>query len=234
MYSFYGVPWEIFRTDKILDSTTRPVTLFAKAGSLPGYYSYAIAIPEYDLAVTIMIAGDRMVLSSVLSATVDPLIKVAENLANANLQSTYAGRYTASACKNCGNPDPSVNSSITLASSAEQGLFIKEWISNGTDFLAFLGPLAIKFSGQNETIYFQVVPTFQLRGNEQAEVWRFVAVLVNEPDQPTWNDFCTTDVDPILYAGVPLNEIIFSSSSMSNRQMEEVELSGFRIRLGRE
>lgn len=44
--SYYGMPWETFRTDKILDAG-RTVTFFTKGGGLPGYSTLILVVPQY-------------------------------------------------------------------------------------------------------------------------------------------------------------------------------------------
>lgn len=51
--SFYGMPWEIFRTDRMLRDSRRPVTFVTKSGGLDGYYSQILLMPEYGLGLTI-------------------------------------------------------------------------------------------------------------------------------------------------------------------------------------
>lgn len=56
MGSFYGMPWEIYRTDKILlpddnaggsgeTPRARTVTFFTKGGGLPGYRTLILLVP---------------------------------------------------------------------------------------------------------------------------------------------------------------------------------------------
>lgn len=57
------MPWEIFRTEKILPSTRRPVTFFTKSGGYDGYTSLVIVLPEHDIGITILVADNTDFLS---------------------------------------------------------------------------------------------------------------------------------------------------------------------------
>ncbi|CAN9296436.1 unnamed protein product [Alternaria alternata] len=60
--SFYGMPWEIFTTDRIL----------------PRLQSH---IPEYDLGITILIAGPNKIFAKIQSIVLTTMIQVAEKIA---------------------------------------------------------------------------------------------------------------------------------------------------------
>lgn len=91
--SFYGVPWEIFRTSKILPNTQRPVTFVTKSGGEPAYFSIIIIAPDYDLGVTILVGGNAKLLEKLRELVTIPLIRAAENVAVLELQRRYAGTY---------------------------------------------------------------------------------------------------------------------------------------------
>lgn len=94
--SFYGMPWEIFRTDKILRTTQRPVTFVTKSGGLAGYYSIIIMVPEYNLGITILVAGSSKALSQVRELVTIPLLRAADGLAFKQVDREYRGEYSKS------------------------------------------------------------------------------------------------------------------------------------------
>jgi len=47
-----------------------------------------------------------------------------------------------------------------------------------------------------------------------------------------WDGFCITNVDLMMYDGLPLNEAVFYEGK--DGRVEEVELTAFRVRLKRQ
>ena len=93
MNSFFGMPWEIFRTGKILPNTRRPVTFVTKSGGQPGYFSIIIIAPDYDLGITILVGGNSRLLEKLRELVTVPLIRAVEDLAFNEMQKKYAGSY---------------------------------------------------------------------------------------------------------------------------------------------
>jgi len=94
MGSFYGMPWEIFRTDKILHHSKRPITFVTKGGGLPGYFSIIMMVAEYDLGITILVAGEQKGLSKIRDLVTVPLMRAADDIAFAHLNEQYGGTYS--------------------------------------------------------------------------------------------------------------------------------------------
>lgn len=236
-HSLLGYPWEIFRTTSILPDNNRPITFNTKGGGLTGYYSYSIVVPVYDLAVFMIVGGDSTALAAlneIFHAVLNPLVLGAESVAQSNLNQTYAGQYTSSI--------PGLNSSIVFSQSATQSLYISSWISNTTDVLSVFVPLVAQQAGTATDIFFQLVPTFETRTFSNAssvgEVWRFINVLndYGESENATtmWDDYCVGNFDPLSYAGLPLNEVVFwKSGNGTGAAMESVELSAFQVTLNK-
>ncbi|KAF2855333.1 beta-lactamase/transpeptidase-like protein [Plenodomus tracheiphilus IPT5] len=215
--SFYGLPWEVFQTDRILAASQRTVQFVTKGGGLPGYTSIIMTIPEYDLGLTILVAGPSGIFNTIRETVTVALVRAAEAIAIRQLEERYAGTYTSG--------DVSLNSSITLVADS-RGLVISSLISNGTDL--FTTELAR--SGTPEKWYAALVPTLLFHDSEKqrGEEWRFVvAEERGAAAGAVWDDFCLEDLDGPIYAGVPLNEVIFWGDG-------KVELPGFRITLSRE
>jgi hypothetical protein len=227
-HSLLGMPWEIFRTTEILNQTNRPVTFVTKGGGLTGSYSYSVLLPDYDLAITMLVSGELDALNAVLDAVTIPLVRGAEDAAQKSLRQTYAGTYQAQ----------HLNSSIAISQSAAKSLHVTHWISNGTDVLPPLTEFVAGQAGQGNTVYYQLVPTqiSRRRGGRVGEVWRFYNVLdttAGSEASELWSDYCVANFDPIQYAGKPLNEVVFWKDGRDGEVME-VELTAFKAVLERE
>ncbi|CAG8026778.1 unnamed protein product [Penicillium salamii] len=231
-HSLLGYPWEIFRTTDILPNTKRPVTFYTKGGGLTGYYSYSIIIPQYNIVLFMAVAGDLTTLNTIFTQILNPLVIAAEAEAMSQLKDTYAGVYESA--------KKSLNSSITLTQTDPRALHITSWISNSTDVLASLIPLVAAKAGTSGDMYLQLQPTFEKKHRDGlvGEVWRFINVI-DDYDFPTnattvWNDYCVSNVDPLSYGTVPLNEAVFwRKSTGSNSPVTDVTLSAFRFDLKR-
>jgi hypothetical protein len=209
--TFYGMPWEILRSDTILQHSKRPVTIISKSGALPGYTSQIFLLPEYNLGVTILVAGDATLLDRLQTIMLTHLIQAAEAAVW-----NYIGRvYTTT------NPllpmNPSLNSSLFLTSSPENGLTMKTFISNSTDILGFVIP---KFLVPDLGVHAipwraQLVPTmlFKNESSQTGEIWRMVIVRERKRGDAEsgelFGEFCLTDIDTLSYGGLPLNEVVF-------------------------
>ena len=218
--SFYGMPWEIFQTDRILKDSQRTVRFITKSGGLPGYTSIIMTLPEYDLGITILLAGKPAFFSTIRETVTVALVRAAEELAIRQLKKHYAGTYISA--------DSSLNSTMTLVADA-RGLVIKEWISNSTDILksGFIRMVA------PEHWYAQLVPTLLYRNEQEqkGEEWRMLITAERgESVGEVWDDFCITDMDSPLYANVPLNEAIFWDGKEGDG-IKKLELAAFRSNL---
>lgn len=220
--SFYGMPWEIFRTNKILNSPERPATFVTKGGGLPGYTTVIMIVPEYELGITLFTAGNTTLLSQMQEIITVPLIQAADRVARRQLQDTYTGFYTAS----------QLNSSIALSYSTNHGLEITRWISNATDMLAVISSLS---QLDREKLHVQIIPTLLFRDQEhlKGELWRFTPLQDRPDSRHVWDDFCESNVDLLMYAGKPLNEMAFWDKDERGRY-GTVELTAFRISLTRD
>jgi len=202
MGSFYGMPFEIFRADRILKETRRPVTFVTKSGGLLGYSSRVYVLPEYGLGITVLVGGDAGLLSEIQEIVTVGLVRAAEQAVWKDVGRMYDGLYTST--------DLSLNSSMKLSSSPSSGLVIESFISNGTDALQkVIGPYFVDSSRPWRA---QLMPTLLFKDEtaQQGEIWRIRGVYErSSEDRGVWGDFCTTDVDVNLYAGLPISEVVF-------------------------
>ncbi|KAF2280537.1 beta-lactamase family protein [Westerdykella ornata] len=226
MNSFYGIPWEIFRTDRILEGSRRAVRFITKGGALPGYFSTIMTVPEYDLGITILVAGQSKLVFKLRDLVTTTVVRAAEAIAIRQLQDRYVGRYTPS--------DSSLNTSFALVADA-RGLVVTEFMSNSTDVLKVTLPRLIQGEDKDVPWYAQLVPTLLYRDEaaQAGEKWRIVATQERvEGNGNVWDDFCSTDYGVANYAGKPLNEVILWSGDSG--VVERIDLPAFKAKLVRE
>jgi len=220
--SFYGMPWEIYQTDRIFEQSKRTVRFVTKSGGLPGYTSIIITVPEYDLGITILVAGPNAILSKIMDIVPVKIVQTAEKLAIQQMRNRYAGTYSAS--------DPEVNSTATLKADY-RGLVVTTFVSNGT--VVFEAPITKDVT--NSPRYAQLSPTLLYRNEEeqQGEEWR--ALIFEERAEglgSIWDDFCVEDWEMSSYAGIPLNTAVFWDEQKDGH-FETLELPAFRVNLTR-
>ena len=254
LYSFYGMPWETFRTDRLLPHTTRPVTFFTKGGGVPGYTTQLNLAPEYDLVFTILTAGSTELINELLEAVTVPTIRAAEEIAGKTLMRDYVGHYAFSSIVEATTTSPpfanpahqqplstftdasELNSSATFTYHPTTGLTLTSFISNSTDVFTSLFSVAPGFSSPNTRI--QLIPTllFVDEENQKGEKWRALITPSRKTgaQRGVWDDFCIADVDVSMYDGRGLNEVVFwRDEDGEGREVVEVEMRAFRVRLRR-
>lgn len=208
MQTFYGMPWEILRSDSVLKHSRRPVTIVGKSGGLPGYFSQIFLLPEYDLGVTILVAGNFTLLDQLQEIVLTGLIQAAEAAVWAHVATVYDRDTVAT--------NSSLNSSLSLRSTPEHGLIISKFISNGTDMLADVIPqvLARYLDPKESAWHAQLVPTllYKNESTKQGEIWRLLVVEERTKAKSAYglfDDYCLTDVDTTSYGSFPFNEVVF-------------------------
>jgi len=224
MHSFYGLPWEIFQTDRVLTNSRRTVRFVTKSGGLPGYSSLIVLVPQYDLAFTLLLAGPPDFFHSLMETTTVNMVRAAEELTVSELVDRYAGRFVAA--------DPNLNSSIVLVAD-HRGLVVEQFISNSTDVLQ---SSLMQYLGRPRDLswYMQLVPTqlYRDQSAQKGELWR-MQVTAERPhgERDVWDDYCFTNTESMLYGGIPLNEVVFWKGSSG--LVYDLELAGFRANLTR-
>ncbi|KJY00709.1 beta-lactamase family protein [Zymoseptoria brevis] len=206
MNSFYGMPFEIFRSDRVIEESRRPITFVTKSGGLPGYFTRIIILEEFNLGITILVGGNPKLLDEINELVTVSVVQAAEAAVWSSLAESHTGSFAA--------VETSLNSSLTLTASPSQGLRLTAAISNSTDILNGV------LSGNDDDFassapwHVQLVPTllYKNEATQQGEIWRMLIVHERVDDgkvKPVWDDQCVTDVDQISYAGLPINEIVF-------------------------
>jgi CubicO group peptidase (beta-lactamase class C family) len=219
--SFYGMPWEIFQTDRILKDSKRTVRFVTKSGGLPGYTSIIMTVPEYDLGITILVAGPPTFFENLREIVSVATVRAAEDVAIRQLASRYAGTYSST--------DPDLNSTITLKAD-HRGLVITTFISNGTDLRE--SPIARQQAPGHW--YAQLSPTLLYRDEKklEGEEWAMMIAYEREGLGAIWDDFCTESVEMSMYAGISFGAAVFWDER-GDGKMGTLEMSAFRVNLTR-
>ncbi|KXT10711.1 hypothetical protein AC579_215 [Pseudocercospora musae] len=123
--TFYGMLFEIFRTDEILEKSRRPVTFVTKSGGLPGYYSQMMILEEYGIGITSLVAGEVPLLNELVNIITVELVRAIEVAIWENVRQSYSGSYVST--------ERSLDSSLALDVSSSKGLHLTGFISNDTD-----------------------------------------------------------------------------------------------------
>ncbi|KAF1918162.1 hypothetical protein BDU57DRAFT_537746 [Ampelomyces quisqualis] len=177
-------------------------------------------IPDFELGFTILIAGSFDMFPKIFDATGATIVRAAEGFAIRQLVERYAGTYASTSHGS--------NSTITLVAN-KRGLVIDRFILNGVDILKN----AFKVSAQSW--YAQAVPTllFSDEKKQEGEYWR--AAQSNERTEgegSIWDDFCTANIDTILYPPFGFNELVFWDAE-NDEKFGRVELTAFKLNLTR-
>ncbi|KAL2193853.1 beta-lactamase/transpeptidase-like protein [Corynascus similis CBS 632.67] len=105
-----GQPWEILQAENVT-SDGRMIELYTKRGEIVSYYSTFALIPDYDLVITILVAGPGTPgevtgasMDLMMSQVVKTLLPAVEKAGKAEAKAAYAGTYV----------DERTNSTITL------------------------------------------------------------------------------------------------------------------------
>ncbi|KAI0150684.1 beta-lactamase/transpeptidase-like protein [Xylariaceae sp. FL1272] len=124
-----GVPWGARRIN-VNGQAYRWITAYNKAGRISDYSSVLAIIPDYDIGIAVLLAGNLPANANfgLLDTIGEVLIPAVEEAARAEAGSIYSGHYTFANTSQ-------LNSSITINTDDQPGLGVSQWISNGTDFL---------------------------------------------------------------------------------------------------
>ncbi|KAF7543081.1 hypothetical protein G7Z17_g11031 [Cylindrodendrum hubeiense] len=170
-----GHPWEILRSDNIT-SDGRLIDVYTKSGDLGLYHALTGLVPDYDLVITVMMAGAeasaRYAPSIAFSAVIKSLLPAIEAAGREQAKTSYVGEYT----------EQSTNSSITFKTDGGPGLVISEWTVRGFDVLKNIGgyswaTLETGKVGSPPPVAARVYPT-NLQGDDKA-AWRAVFDFTN-------------------------------------------------------
>lgn len=187
-----GRPWEIFRA--VIDAQfDRVVDLYTKPGNYLGYGANLILIPDFDVGIVLMLAGQRGTIATAIAGVIiDELLPALDEAARVQADAAFAGTYTAT---------NGLNSTITLATAPGiPGLSITEWVSNGTD---------LRRSWLQGIEHFQMYPTNIVSEDGKQVSWR--STYVSVPDTGSPFDACPSwvGIDRPTHGVFGVDEYVF-------------------------
>ncbi|GAP91877.1 putative beta-lactamase family protein [Rosellinia necatrix] len=208
-----GVPWGARRIN-VAGQPYRWITAFNKAGRISDYSSVLAIIPDYDIGISVLLAGELPPNANfgLLDIVGEVLIPAVEEAARAEAGAMYSGHYSFT-------NTTQLNSSMTIATDGEPGLSVTQWISNGTDFAWTSSVL------QNG--YLPLRPRIRLYpsglegpgGPEGGKRVAFKAVF-EDADAPSqaaamFSTDCATwiNVASVIYGSAAMDELIFNVDS---------------------
>lgn len=187
-----GRPWEIFRA--VIDAQyNRVVDLYTKPGNYLGYGANLILIPDFDVGIVVMMAGQRGTIATTIAGVIiDELLPALDEAGRVQADAAFAGTYTAT---------NGLNSTITLATAPGiPGLSIAEWVSNGTD---------LRRSWLQGMEHFQMYPTNIVSKDGKQVSWR--STYVSVPDTGSPFDACPSwvGIDRPTHGVYGVDEYVF-------------------------
>lgn len=207
-----GVPWGARRIN-VAAQPYRWITAFNKAGRISDYSSVLAIIPDYDIGVSVLLAGELPPNANfyLLDIVGEALIPAIEEAARAEADALYSGHYSFA-------DTTQLNSSMTIATDDQPGLSVVQWISNGTDF-ALVSTIL-------QAGYLPVTPRIRLYpaglegdGPDGGKRVVFKAVFEDADAPSQANAMFSTDcatwinVASVIYGSAAMDELIFDVDS---------------------
>lgn len=198
-----GAPWEIFRISS-LTPDNRPIDIYTKSGSMPGWAAYIFFIPDYNIGGSVNVAGDAadpasLVLLDAIATTVVPVV---DALARQQAKAAYAGRYV-TPCQGAKCENKS-DASLELAIDQGPGIKIKSWVNNGKSIIkAFADRKGAKPADMDLRLY----PIGENnRWRLSIETLKHRPDVITKPSEACLNWFST---DSKRWATLPVDEFDF-------------------------
>lgn len=243
-----GMPWGARRIK--LEDTYRYTTAFNKAGNIGDYSAILAILPDFDIGITILLAGELpgnagfslagtyikiLTVSSNRDAYVETdtigerILPAIEEAARAEAGAQYSGHYV--------YPSNKINSSMTITTDKLPGLSISQWFSNGTDF-AWISTVL-----QNQ--YTPVTPRIRLYPSglegpaENGGKRVAFKAIFEDADAPRNNNkmFSTecgtwVSIESVIYGSAAMDELIFNVDSSG--KVVSVTSPSLRVTLNKE
>ncbi|KAI0889512.1 beta-lactamase/transpeptidase-like protein [Annulohypoxylon maeteangense] len=224
-----GMPWGARRIK--LDDTYRYTTAFNKAGNIGDYSALLAILPDFDIGISILLAGELPGNAGFSLADIigDSLLLSVEEAARSEADSLYSGHYV--------SPDDGLNSSMTITIDKLPGLSISQWFSNGTDFAWVATAL------QNQ--YYPVTPRIRLypsglegpaEGGGKRVVFKAMFEDANAPrnENKMFSTECGSwvSVESVIYGSAAMDELIFNLDSSG--KVVSVTSPSLRVTLNKE
>ena len=205
------------------------IDLYTKSGNAGLYNSLVVLIPDYEVAFTVLTAGDSSSLVEILSEIIaETFLPAIYQISKQEAAGAFGGIYTSTGA---------INSSLCFVSDGGPGLLIDRWISNSTDLLKYYQQ--VSGGAAQVRVYPMGLKSPARNGNSSAEVaWRAVfqpVAVANSTYRPRqiWNDDCSTwfTVDAIVYGHNGVDDFVFQLDQYGNAV--SVTPRALRINLGR-
>ncbi|KAL7629769.1 hypothetical protein AAE478_001292 [Parahypoxylon ruwenzoriense] len=224
-----GMPWGARRIN--LEDTYRYTTAFNKAGNIGDYSALLAVLPDFDIGISILLAGELPGNAAFGLADIigEPLLPAIEEAARAEAGAIYNGHYV--------SPDKSINSSMTITTDKLPGLSISQWFSNGTDF-AWISTVL-----QNQ--YYPVTPRIRLYpsglegpGADGGKRIVFKAMFEDADaprgDNKMFSTECGTwvSIESVIYGSAAMDELIFNLDSSG--KVVSITSPSLRVTLNKE
>ncbi|OTB01081.1 hypothetical protein M426DRAFT_223685 [Hypoxylon sp. CI-4A] len=224
-----GMPWGARRIN--IGDTYRYITAYNKAGNIGDYSALLAIIPDYDIGISILLAGElpgnaAFGLADTIGEAILPAI---EQSARDEAGAVYSGHYV--------DADNKLNSSLTITTDDLPGLSITQWFSNGTDFAWTATVL------QNQ--YYPVTPRIRLYPSglegpaENGGKRVAFKAMFEDADGPRNNGkmFSTecgswVSVESVIYASASVDELIFNLDA--DGKVVSVTSPALRVTLNKE
>ncbi|KAI1413840.1 beta-lactamase/transpeptidase-like protein [Hypoxylon sp. FL1857] len=205
-----GMPWGARRIN--LEDTYRWTTAFNKAGNIGDYSALLAIIPDFDIGISILLAGDLPGNAgfSLADTVGEPILPAVEEAARSEAGALYSGHYV--------SPDRKLNSSMTITTDKFPGLSITQWFSNGTDF-AWIATVL-----QNQ--YYPITPRIRLYpsglegpSTDGGKRVAFKAMFEDADGPRNENKMFSTEcgswvsVESVIYGSAAMDELIFNLDS---------------------
>ncbi|KAI0396059.1 beta-lactamase/transpeptidase-like protein [Xylariaceae sp. FL0594] len=234
-----GAPWGARRINVVKGQPYRWTTAFNKAGRISDYSSVLAILPDYDIGISVLLAGElpgnaNFNLLDIIGETLLPAI---ESAAREEAGAGYSGHYAyADTAKN-------LNSSLTIVTDDQPGLGVTQWISNGTDFLTMSTVLQNGYFPLNPRI--RLYPTGLESSGGGSRKTRSVGFKATFEDadaaskaEAMFSTDCATwiNVGSVTYGNFALDEFVFNfddDGSGSGSSSSSVTLPALRITLDR-
>lgn len=140
-----GAPWEIYRSSS-LTSGGQLIDLYTKDGGLGLYGSLSVLVPDFDLAITVLIAGDGSPTTQVANLVIGQIIPAIDSIAKKQAAARFAGSYKKG------------NSSLVVSTDSGLGLKVTSWFGYGHDILA-------AYAEQFQPFELRIYPSILRRSN---------------------------------------------------------------------
>lgn len=230
-----GAPWGLRRIRPNDKHPHRTVTAFTKAGSVGDYSAFLSLLPDYNLGITLLIAGDAPAgsifgFADYVASTIIPAYDTASREStDAQFGGTYT--YRGQAAPQLSNTT-ALNSTIRISTTPDvPGLGVGTWYSNSSNMipvsLALQSGLSVSTDPANNNktapvpsvrLYYTGLET-KLKNGRVRQAFKAVFENIGGPDNPGkwYSTDCGIWIDytGVTYAGQPLDGFIFEMDGES-------------------